>query len=123
MGLFVKGKSGNPGGRQKIVDKKMVSDIRELARSHSLEAIETLVSVMQDGKASPGARLTAANSLLDRAWGKPQQSIEATVTTTFDGMTDDELRDFIAREAATFGGGHIAALVSGEQEGRRGFSS
>ena len=122
MGLYTKGQSGNPGGRPRITDKKLVSDIRELARTHSKEALETLVAVMKSKSASPGARLTAANSLLDRAWGKPQQTIEATVTTTFDGMTDDELRDFIARETATFGGGHIAAFVSGEEEGGGEFS-
>jgi hypothetical protein len=33
-----------------------------------LEAIETLVLVMRNGK--PGEAMTAAQTLLDRAWGK-----------------------------------------------------
>jgi len=36
---FKKGQSGNPGGRPKIV-----GEVKELARTHTAEAIETLVS-------------------------------------------------------------------------------
>ena len=62
---FVPGQSGNPGGRPN-------STIRELARQHSTEAVETLAKVMKASR-SDRARILAANSLLDRAWGKPTQ--------------------------------------------------
>jgi hypothetical protein len=39
-----------------------------------MEALETLVHVMRTGK--PGERLIAANAILDRAYGKPTQSVE-----------------------------------------------
>ena len=56
--------SGNPGGRSKAQ-----IDVRNLAREHTKEAIDTLVLVMRNGK--PGEAALAANSLLDRGWGKP----------------------------------------------------
>ena len=66
---WLKGVSGNPGGRPKLE-----VSIRELAQENSIEALETLVQVMRTGK--PGERLIAANAILDRAYGKPSQSIE-----------------------------------------------
>jgi hypothetical protein len=38
-------------------------------------AIRTLASIMAKGK-SESARVTAATALLDRGWGKPEQSVE-----------------------------------------------
>ena len=67
---FQKGRSGNPGGRPKVV-----AEVKELARAHTREAIETLVSIMSNPKAAPAARVSAANALLDRGYGKPPQHI------------------------------------------------
>jgi hypothetical protein len=63
-GQFLPGQSGNPGGRPK--DEHRVS---ELARSYTVEAIETLVDLMRHGK-DERVRGTAAQALLDRGWGK-----------------------------------------------------
>ena len=67
---FKKGHSGNPGGRPKVV-----AEVKELAREHTSEAIETLVSIMANAESTPAARVSAANSLLDRGYGKPPQHI------------------------------------------------
>jgi Family of unknown function (DUF5681) len=67
---FQKGRSGNPGGRPKVV-----AEVKELARKHTGKAIETLVSIMANPKAAPAARVSAANALLDRGYGKPPQHI------------------------------------------------
>src|SRR6476646_8654069 len=67
---FKRGQSGNPGGRPKVV-----AEVKELARTHTAAAIETLVSIMSNPKAAPAARVSAANSLLDRGYGKPPQHI------------------------------------------------
>ena len=67
---FKKGQSGNPGGRPKVI-----AEVKELARAHTGEAIETLVSIMTNPKFAPAARVSAANALLDRGYGKPPQHI------------------------------------------------
>jgi uncharacterized protein DUF5681 len=67
---FKKGQSGNPGGRPKVV-----AEVRELARAHTGEAVQTLVSIMTNPRAAPAARVSAANALLDRGYGKPPQHI------------------------------------------------
>jgi Family of unknown function (DUF5681) len=67
---FKKGQSGNPGGRPRVV-----AEVPELARAHTVEAVETLVSIMTNPKSAPAARVSAANALLDRGYGKPPQHI------------------------------------------------
>ena len=77
---FKKGQSGNPGGRPKVI-----AEVKELARAHTGEAIQTLVSIMTNPKSAPAARVSAANSLLDRGYGKPPQHItgEGGPSTSF----------------------------------------
>jgi Family of unknown function (DUF5681) len=75
---FKKGQSGNPGGRPKVV-----AEIKELARAHTGKAIETLVSIMDNPKAAPAARVSAANALLDRGYGKPPQHITGEVAASY----------------------------------------
>ena len=70
---------------------KTPTEIASLARSHTKTAIKTLVGIMNQAKASPAARVSAANSLLDRGWGKPAQSlaIEDKTSHLFE-MTEEE---------------------------------
>ncbi|MDP3940175.1 MAG: DUF5681 domain-containing protein [Deltaproteobacteria bacterium] len=75
---FVKGKSGNPNGRPKVV-----KDVQELARTYTTEAVATLAEVMRDKEAAPAARVVAANAILDRGYGKPAQHISAEVETRY----------------------------------------
>ena len=51
------------------------TNIRSLARKYTEQAIETLVHVMRQPTAPPAARVLAANSLLDRGWGKAAQLV------------------------------------------------
>src|SRR5262245_15564521 len=67
---FKKGQSGNPGGRPKVL-----AEVKDLARVHTAEAIQTLVSIMNNPKSAPAARVSAANAVLDRGFGKPPQHI------------------------------------------------
>jgi hypothetical protein len=77
----------NPGGRPKVL-----GDVQELARERSPEAINILATVMRDEKAPPAARVAAANSLLDRGYGKPTQPISQTLTKIDPStMSDEEL--------------------------------
>jgi hypothetical protein len=67
-----------PGAHLKRVWREMpkaVTEIRSLARSHTRTALNVLVAVMRNTKATPPARVAAANAILDRGWGKPTQSL------------------------------------------------
>jgi hypothetical protein len=55
---------------------KTLTEIRSIARSHTRTAINTLVGVMRSKNATHAARVSAANAILDRGWGKPAQFLE-----------------------------------------------
>jgi hypothetical protein len=54
---------------------KTPTDIRSLARAHTASAINCLVGVMENGTSEP-AKVSAAQALLDRGWGKPSQPVD-----------------------------------------------
>ena len=56
---------------------KIVTEIRSLARSHTRTAINVLVGIMRSKDATPAARVSAANTILDRGWGKAPQALES----------------------------------------------
>src|SRR5262249_41268302 len=72
--MFRPGVSGNPSGRPKAV-----AEIRALAREHTKAALEALVEIVNNKKAPPAARVAAANSLLDRGYGRPETKIDASL--------------------------------------------
>src|SRR6516164_8442526 len=49
------------------------TDIRSLARAHTEIAIKVLAGIAKDGT-NEGARVSAAQALLDRGWGKAPQA-------------------------------------------------
>jgi hypothetical protein len=65
-----------PAARKKLSTRRTLTEIRSLARSHTRTAINVLVGIMRSNDATPAARVSAANALLDRGWGKAPQSIE-----------------------------------------------
>ncbi len=85
---FKPGVSGNAGGRPKklqtIEAKRMVADVKSLARECAPEAIETLKKIMLDVKTPPAARIGAATAILDRGFGKPPQAIDVSGEVAFD---------------------------------------
>ncbi len=52
---------------------RALTEIRSLARSHTRTAINILVGIMRSADATPAARVSAANAILDRGWGKAAQ--------------------------------------------------
>ena len=66
---FAKGRSGNPGGRPKVE-----GEIRELAQKHGPDALKRLVELMKSE--NERVAVAAAQVILDRAYGKPQQALQ-----------------------------------------------
>lgn len=90
------GQSGNPGGRPKI-DK----EIRELAQTYSIQAVETLAAIMLNHDYDPRVRGFAANSILDRAVGKPAQAVVHSGTIdTARASTEELLQQFTPEQRA-----------------------
>jgi len=70
---FPKGKSGNPGGRPKVL-----GELQELARQHAPEVIAELARLALKAK-SETARIAAGRELLDRGFGRARQSMEVSL--------------------------------------------
>ncbi|WP_445083461.1 hypothetical protein [Bradyrhizobium sp. TM233] len=56
---------------------RTLTEIRSLARGHTRTALRVLVGIMRSDDATPAVRLSAANAILDRGWGKAAQPVEA----------------------------------------------
>lgn len=66
-----------PGaGRKPGKVSKAKLDIAEKAKTHGAAALAVLYEVMKDGQAPHSARVSAANAILDRGYGKPMQAVE-----------------------------------------------
>jgi hypothetical protein len=70
---WVKGQSGNPGGRARIP-----AELIAAAKAMSMDALGVLESIMHDPKAMESARVKAATAIIDRAYGKPAQAVSIT---------------------------------------------
>lgn len=92
---WVKGISGNPGGRdrkteeQKEAQRALEAQCRELTP----EALKVIVNIMHNGD-TDRAKLSAAELILERGWGKAPQTIEAFISP-LDGIDIDEQRAIV----------------------------
>ncbi len=68
-GRFQKGRSGNPHGRPKAE-----GEIRDLGQTHGRADLERLVELMKSE--NERVAVIAAQAVLDRAYGKPPQSLQ-----------------------------------------------
>lgn len=79
--VWQKGQSGNPRGRRSKravngQEKRLIRlTAREQAERHVGEAFRTLSEVMRDKSAPHSARVSAASTLLDRAYGRAPQDV------------------------------------------------
>lgn len=68
---FKPGQSGNPSGKAKKSNKAS-----GMAREHTEAAVLRLVKAL--ASEDDNVAIKAANSLLDRGWGKPQEFVDIT---------------------------------------------
>jgi Family of unknown function (DUF5681) len=83
---FQKGQSGNPGGRRPG-QVRAIQNLAAEARKHGPLALRTIADICRKSE-SQGMRLAAANSLLDRGYGKPAQSVELAGELTMTHQTE-----------------------------------
>jgi hypothetical protein len=66
-------KVGRPKGRK---NAGIGEDIKALAKQLAPEAMQTLATIMRDDKVPAAARVSAANSIIERGYGKAVQPSE-----------------------------------------------
>jgi hypothetical protein len=72
---------------------KAKRDLADMAKGHAATALKTLADIAKGGE-SESARVSAANAILDRAYGKPSQSVKhsgAVGAYDLSKMSDDDL--------------------------------
>lgn len=104
--------SKNKPNEQKDKEKQQILDIIALARNHTEDAIETLAEIMQDRYTPGAARVAAANSLIDRGWGKAPQTINVGSANDPKTLSDADLAETLRREVAGF----VAGLHYGDSD-------
>lgn len=95
-------RNARAGGRKAGVPNKVTREIKELAQQYGAEALETLVEIMRSKRAAKPARVSAANIVLDRAYGKPAQAIEHSGPNGGPIQTEDVGDELRARALAAF---------------------
>lgn len=64
---------------EEIAGKMTLQEAQRLIRSltipHAMTAVSTLVNIANNPRMNPAARVAAANSILDRGFGKPEQTV------------------------------------------------
>jgi hypothetical protein len=82
---------------------KTLTEIRSLARGHTRTALNVLVGVMRSKDATAAAKVSAANAILDRGWGKATQPV---------GNSDDGALELIHRiERVMYDAGKFRLLM------------
>lgn len=65
-----------PGsGRKPGKVSKAKRDLADMAKDHAENALQVLAGIMNNSAEASSARVAAANALLDRAYGRPPQSL------------------------------------------------
>ena len=74
---------------------KQITDIRDLSRQFTAEAINLQVTIMRDNAAPPSVRLAASMALHDRGYGKAVQHTEVEISV-YDSLSLAEKEALLA---------------------------
>jgi hypothetical protein len=74
---FKPGQSANPGGRPKKTPEEL--DLIAACKAKTPDALNVIVDIMQNGE-KEATRLAAAQSIIERAYGKPVQPQDVSLT-------------------------------------------
>lgn len=88
-----KGYTGNPGGR-----KPMDPELKKSLQGWAAESLKFLYGLMQNEDAANRDRAKAAEVLMDRAWGKPLQSVDAEIRDLRPILFDSALGALVKRD-------------------------
>jgi hypothetical protein len=72
--------------------RRIFHDVLTAARERTQDAIDTLFAIMRDPKAPAAARVSAAQAILDRGYGKPPQAIEVNAEPDLAHLSDEDLQ-------------------------------
>jgi len=84
---FKKGKSGNPSGRPKLPE-----EFKQLAKDNSTVALQKVIDILKNPNSEPKDVIKASEVVMDRAWGKANQSLD------IDAKNDTTLRIILENE-------------------------
>lgn len=84
--------AGRPRGARNAATADQVMTISEMARSYTEAALNALVSIATSSE-SDAARVSAANAILDRGYGKATQPVDHNIDATLaDRLAQAEAR-------------------------------
>ncbi len=96
---------------------KTPADLRSLARSHTLGAVRVLAAVMNKQDATDSARVAAASELLDRGWGKAEQTqkneLDVNIRYVLEAVPDEQWAVEYSPKRITNGNGSANGNGSG----------
>jgi hypothetical protein len=106
---FNAGNNANPHGRrgkdpikaaakvlEREAERRWIEDITAAAKERTDKALNTLEGALEAADCPWSAKITAAEAILNRGWGKPKETIEATHRTTIEDLVMASMR--IAQE-------------------------
>ena len=92
--------------------------VEDKFRAHSQEALDALLSVLKDSESPAKDVVNAANSLLDRAYGKAVDRVQVATLGNDDGntasLTRDELMARLTQQYTNVDSQAISATQNGE---------
>jgi hypothetical protein len=91
-----------------IVHQNGGNAVQQCLNANALKAVQRLVREMDNDDARPSERIVAADKLLDRLYGKPNQPIEHRAGDTSQ-MSDEELEAIVKRGTSPGGEGSLNA--------------